>query len=385
MTNERTYQCRRTKACRAWIAESGIEWLQVSSGRRPVCLPGMCPKGNRSDTTAELLALQLEVRRLKATAKSANDGQERAISEVERLREQLSTALDIRDPDASRVITTTTTTDQDSISVPILLCSDWHCGAVVRPESVNGLNTYNVEIFHERAENLFRNALKVVRMVRSSATITEMVVFLGGDMIDNWLHPEQIQMQELSPTQQIIECERAIIAGLNYLLDHGDFERIIVPCSHGNHGRTTQKMQADNSHSTSLEWLMYQSLQRHFKNNPRIVWQIATGYTTYLEVLGQTLRFHHGDAVRYQGGIGGLTIPLTKWMHRSDQGIKADHSFCGHFHQLTMGPGFSVNGSLIGPTGYSIKLGFAPERPQQLMRFIDSARGFTVSAPILTD
>jgi hypothetical protein len=344
----------------------------------------MCPNGDRGDATAELLALQLEVRRLKATAKSANDGQERAISEVERLREQLSTALDIVDCPTDLAILPPPAAAVSS-SVPILLCSDWHCGAAVRPESVNGLNTYNVEIFHERAENLFRNALKVVRMVRSSATITEMVVFLGGDMIDNWLHPEQIQMQELSPTQQIIECERAIIAGLNYLLDHGDFERIIVPCSHGNHGRTTQKMQADNSHATSYEWLMYQSLQRHFKNDPRIVWQIATGYTTYLEVLGQTLRFHHGDAVRYQGGIGGLTIPLTKWMHRSDQGIKADHSFCGHFHQLTMGPGFSVNGSLIGPTGYSIKLGFAPERPQQLMRFIDSQRGFTVSAPILTD
>ena len=384
MSAERTYQCRRTKACRAWIAESEIEWVQVSSGRRPVCKPGMCPKGNRNDTTAELLALQLEVRRLKGAAKSANDGQERAISEVVLLREQLSTALDIRDPDALRVITATAT-DQASVSVPILLCSDWHCGAVVRPESVNGLNTYDVEIFHERAENLFCNALKVVRMVRSSATITEMVVFLGGDMIDNWLHPEQIQMQELSPTQQIIECERAIIAGLNYLLEHGSFERLIVPCSHGNHGRTTQKMQADNSHSTSLEWLMYQSLRRHFRNEPRIEWQIATGYTTYLEVMGQTLRFHHGDAVRYQGGIGGLTIPLTKWMHRTDQGIKADHTFCGHFHQLTMGPGFSVNGSLIGTNAYALKLGFAPERPQQLMRFIDSQRGFTISAPILTD
>ena len=44
-----------------------------------------------------------------------------------------------------------------------------------------------------------------------------------------------------------------------------------------------------------------------------------------------------------------------------------------------------MNGSLIGPTAYGLKLGFAPERPQQLMRFIDSQRGFTISAPILTD
>jgi hypothetical protein len=383
MTNERTYQCRRTKACRAWIAESGIEWLQVSSGRRPVCLPGMCPKGNRSDTSAELLALQLEVRRLKATAKSANDGQERAISEVERLREQLSTALDIVDCPTDLVILPPPVAAV-STSVPVLLCSDWHCGAVVRPGEVNGLNTYDVGIFHERAQGLFKNALKVVNMVRSSAIINEMVVWMGGDLIDNWLRDEAQQTQELSPTQQLIECERAIVAGLNYLLEHGDFERIIVPCSHGNHGRTTHKMQG-NSAATSYEWLMYQSLQRHFRNEPRIEWQIADGNVTYLTVLGQVLRFHHGDACRYQGGIGGLTIPLTKWIHRADQAIRADHTFQGHFHQLTLGPNWSVNGSLIGPTAYGLKLGFAPERPQQLMRFIDSQRGFTVSAPILTD
>jgi hypothetical protein len=343
----------------------------------------MCPKGNRNDTTAELLALQLEVRRLKGAAKSANDGQERAIGEVERLQEQLTTALDIVDcptdlailPPAAAAVST---------SVPVLLCSDWHCGAVVRPAEVNGLGEYDVGIFHERAQGLFRNALKVVNMVRSSVTITEMVVWCGGDLIDNWLRDEAQQTQELSPTQQLIECERAIVAGLGYLLEHGDFERIIVPCSHGNHGRTTHKMQG-NSAATSYEWLMYQSLQRHFRNEPRIVWQIADGNVTYLQVLGQVLRFHHGDACRYQGGIGGLTIPLTKWIHRADQAIRADHTFQGHFHQLTLGPNWSVNGSLIGPTAYGLKLGFAPERPQQLMRFIDSQRGFTISAPILTD
>lgn len=383
MSTERTYQCRRTKACRAWIAESGIEWVEKYGGRRPVCKPGMCPKGNRSDTTAELLALQLEVRRLKATAKAANEGQDRAIGEVERLREQLTTALDIVDcptdlailPPAAAAVST---------SVPVLLCSDWHCGAVVRPAEVNGLGEFDVGIFHDRAQGLFRNALKVVNMVRSSVTITEMVVWLGGDLIDNWLRDEAQQTQELSPTQQLIECERAIVAGLGYLLEHGEFKRIIVPCSHGNHGRTTHKMQG-NSAATSYEWLMYQSLQRHFRNEPRIVWQIADGNVTYLNVMGQVLRFHHGDACRYQGGIGGLTIPLTKWIHRADQAIRADHTFQGHFHQLTLGPNWSVNGSLIGPTAYGLKLGFAPERPQQLMRFIDSQRGFTISAPILTN
>jgi hypothetical protein len=50
-----------------------------------------------------------------------------------------------------------------------------------------------------------------------------------------------------------------------------------------------------------------------------------------------------------------------------------------------MGTGWSVNGSLIGPTAYGLKLGFAPERPQQLLRFLDSERGWTGAFPVLTD
>ena len=383
MTNERTFQCRRNSACRAWLPESAIEWQEIGGRRRPFCLPGMCPTGRRSDTSDELLALQLELRKVKEAARTAERDRDRALAELASTMEALSTALEIRqieqlDPLVERP-------GVRSESVPILLCSDWHCGAVVRAESVNNLNSYDVQEFHRRAAALFVNALKVIRMVRSSCEVRQMVLWLGGDLIDNWLHPEQIQTQELSPTQQIIECERAIVAGIDHLLEHGGFDRIVIPCSFGNHGRTTPKMQAENAHATSLEWLCYQSLRRHYRHQDRLEWRISDGNVLYLEVLGRLLRFHHGDAIRYQGGIGGLTIPLTKWQLRQDQGIKADHSFFGHFHQLTMGTGWSVNGSLIGPTAYGLKLGFAPERPQQLLRFLDSERGWTGAFPVLTD
>jgi hypothetical protein len=347
-------------------------------------MPGMCPNGKRSDTSDELLALQLELRRLKETSRTAERDRDRALAELATTMDSLATALDIREIEQPKPLADHQPGSR-SESVPILLCSDWHCGAVVRAESVNDLNSYDVEEFHRRAGALFVNALKVIRMVRGSCEIRQMVLWLGGDLIDNWLHPEQAQTQELSPTQQLIECERAIVAGIDHLLEHGGFDRIVIPCCYGNHGRTTPKMQAENAHATSYEWLMYQSLRRHYRHQDRLEWHISDGNVLYLEVLGRLLRFHHGDAIRYQGGIGGLTIPLTKWQLRQDQGIKADHSFFGHFHQLTMGTGWSVNGSLIGPTAYGLKLGFAPERPQQLLRFLDSERGWTGAFPILTD
>jgi hypothetical protein len=377
------FQCRRSKRCRAHLPAHELQRNPQSGAFE--CLPGKCPN-DMGPGGQELVQKDIEIRQLRDKTRILERDRNRLIGMIDAEQERLKVALQIQtDKLQIPTIDRSPSKDGKNQSVPVMLCSDWHCGGVVRPSSVNNLNEYDVGIFHDRAQALFRNTLKVVNMVRSSSTVNEIVVWLGGDLIDNWLHPEQIQEQELSPTQQIIECERAIVAALNYLLEHGDFERIIVPCSHGNHGRTTQKMQAGNSHATSYEWLMYQSLQRHFRNEPRITWHIAEGNALYLEVLGKMLRFHHGDACKYQGGIGGLTIPLTKWIHRADQAIRADHTFQGHFHSAHCNPTLTVNGSLIGPTPYGMKLGFPPEPPQQVMRFIDSARGFTIAAPIFVD
>jgi hypothetical protein len=178
----------------------------------------MCPN---SDNDA-ILGLQMEVRKLGERVRESSRDHDRALGRVALLEEQLQAALMIRDLGIVAPIVDQEPSGFDSTSVPVLICSDWHCGAVVHGASINGLNEYNVAIFHDRAAALFRNALKVIRMVRSSVTVKEMVLWLGGDLIDNWLHPEQAQTQELSPIQQTIECERAIVAGIDYLLEHGD-------------------------------------------------------------------------------------------------------------------------------------------------------------------
>jgi hypothetical protein len=376
------FTCRRTRRCRAKLAADSLQ-RDPASGEL-YCKPGHCPN-HKGDQHENLIQLQLENRRLREQLRTQTNDQDRLLGKVEQLQDSLHVALDIREIDAQQELEPITSHSDRSETIPLLLCSDWHCGAIVDPATVCGLNQYDVEIFHERAAALFRNTLRVVRMLRSTTEVSKCVIWLGGDLIDNWLHPDQVETQILSPTQQLIECERAIVAGLDHLLEHGDFERIIVPCSFGNHGRTTDKMRAGNAAATSYEWLMYKSLARHYKHEDRLDFDISDGNIHYVNVLGHRLRFHHGDAIRYGGGVGGITIPLQKWIYRQDQGIKADHTFMGHFHQLTMGQNWSVNGSLIGATPYGMKLGFAPERPQQLLRCIDSERGFTISAPILTD
>lgn len=375
------FTCRRLRSCRAKLSASDLQRAEKSGDL--ICKPGRCPTGKYREES-DLIQLQVELRKNREELRNEKRAKEKLLQRVEQLQDQLQTALDIRDIEVAEQIVAQINGSR-SETVPVLLCSDWHCGAMVDPATVCDLNSYDLDEYHRRVQALFRNALRVVNMLRSTSDVRQMVVWLGGDLIDNWLHPDQAETQILSPTQQLIECERSIVQGLEFLLAEAQLERIVIPCSFGNHGRTTDKMRSTNAAATSYEWLMYQSLRRHFAHEPRLDFRISDGNVLYLDVLDKTLRFHHGDAVRYGGGVGGIAVPLQKWLYRQDVGIRADHTFLGHFHQLTVGPNFGVNGSLIGPTAYGLKIGFAPERPQQLMRCIDSERGFTISAPILTD
>jgi hypothetical protein len=377
------FQCRRFKSCRARLPAHELHRDEATGDL--YCMPGKCPSG-AGPGTSELITKDLELRQAKDRIRALERDKNQALAMLGNAETRLQTALSITSQKSKPVKIEKPEEGEDgrSETVPILLCSDWHFGSVVKPETVNHLNEYNVDIAHGRAAALFRNVLKITAMLRSTADVKQMIIWLGGDLIDNWIHPEQAQTQELSPTQQLIEVEKAIIGGIDHLLEFGDFEELLVPCSYGNHGRTTQKMQS-NGHQTSYEWLMYQSLQRHYRKNDRVKFIIAETNSLYIDVFGHSLRFMHGDCVKYHGGVGGVHVPLMKWLDRTNRTIRADHTFLGHFHQIIMGSSYSVNSCLCGAMAYGMRNGYGAEPPQQLLRCIDSKRGFTIAAPVFVE
>jgi hypothetical protein len=101
----------------------------------------MCP--NNTGSNDAILGLQMEVRRLTEKSRAWKIERDRALGRVDALESQLEAALEIRDVPPVPAIIEGGDSGPDSTSVPILLCSDWHCGAVVHGASINGLNEYN--------------------------------------------------------------------------------------------------------------------------------------------------------------------------------------------------------------------------------------------------
>ena len=260
---------------------------------------------------------------------------------------------------------------------PIVLASDWHVEELVLPEQIAYRNEYNLQIAERRIRRFFNSIIWFVEHHRASGRISirDLVLWLGGDLMTGYIHEELVESNQLSPSGTIRWLLPRLCNGITTLLEVLQLDGMVVPCSFGNHGRTTPKRRVSTGADNSFEWLMYCSLADQFKNDPRVRFEITKSAHQYVEVYGRTVHFHHGDEVNYQGGVGGIGIPLKKAVPAWNQIRHAEVHCIGHHHQLLDFGRAVVNGSLIGYNSYAQSIRAEFERPQQLMFFMDKERG----------
>lgn len=271
------------------------------------------------------------------------------------------------------------------------ILSDIHIEENITLEQTDGINEYNPEIGTQRVEVFFRSILKLVEKERSHSNIDTLVLALLGDNITGYIHEELMETNNMSPTEATTFVRNMLIQGIKYLVDEGKFKKIVVPCTPGNHGRTTKIKRISTGYKNSYEWMMYQDMKKIFSEYlPKKYGDVVEFHTSQTELVyidfydKYRVRFCHGDHFRYAGGIGGLNVPLKKWLMRMNEQNKADMTFMGHWHQILLGVtnDCMMNGSVMGMNAYSKGFGGKPEKPMQIFTLLDKERGFNMRTPI---
>ena len=264
----------------------------------------------------------------------------------------------------------------------VILASDWHVEESVDPAKVEGLNAYDLTVADGRVRRFFDGAEWLIGYHRQAFSVRDVVLWLGGDLISGYIHDELAEGNALSPTEAVLWLRQRLRDGIKRLLADKATERIIVPCSYGNHGRTTEKRRIATGAENSFEWLLYNVLAGDFAEEPRVRFVIARGAHCYVQAYDFTLHFHHGDEISYQGGVGGISIPINKAVASWNTVKRANYHFFGHYHQRLEGRDWCANGSLIGysPYAFSVKAQF--EQPQQSFVLLDSKHGRCMSTPV---
>jgi hypothetical protein len=261
--------------------------------------------------------------------------------------------------------------------------SDWHIEEEVTEEQTSGLSKYNLDISRDRASLCFSRFLRLIEIEQQNTPINTAVVALLGDFISGDIHEDTSKSALLEPTFAIVRARDYISSGIRYLLENSDLNLKIV-CHTGNHGRKGMGQLIANEAGNSLEYLMYHFLAAEFKDEKRVEFYIPHGYHSYLTLYDNfTIRFHHGHAIRYGGGIGGITIPVNKAISAWNEGRKADLDCFGHFHQALDGETFICNGSMIGYNAYGLYIKAKFQEPKQMCFAVHSRLGKILTRPIL--
>lgn len=304
-----------------------------------------------------------------------------ALKEIVRLRNEIDTLTGLKDSVGTYTITPVTHRKHESTAV--VLASDFHVEERVTSESVNGSNEYSMAIAKSRTEAFFRNILKLVTKEQQDTHINTLCLALLGDFISGHIHLELMESCEVSPVEAAVFAQNLLASGIEYLLKNSKLQ-LVIPCCSGNHARITSQVHVASEHGNSLEWMIYSNLARHFKPNKRVIFVLSKSYFNWVKIYDFDIRFHHGHGMKYGGGIGGITIPILKAIARYDVAKKAYLDCFGHFHSPISMDKFVSNGSLIGDTPYSKRLGFSG-RPQQQFFLIDKKRGKTGMFPVFVD
>lgn len=264
----------------------------------------------------------------------------------------------------------------------VILASDWHVEEFVPKRADTAGNFYDIDVAAKRAERFFTGIRWLLDHNRPVFGLRDVVLWLGGDLMTGYLRNENLEENQLSPVQTVKWLQAKLASGIDHVLEDTKVETLTIICSHGNHGRTTEKRQISTGAKNSYEWLLYQWLATHYADNPRVRFITDESNHQYLQVYNFNLHFTHGDEVKYAGGIGGIAVPLMKAVAGWDQVRRCDFHHMGHWHQLRDFGNVTVNGSLIGYNSYAMSVRAAPEAPQQAFYIVDSERGKTAQFPI---
>ena len=248
----------------------------------------------------------------------------------------------------------------------IALFSDAHIEETVHPDTVLGLNEYNIEIAEERIQKYFVNLVKALNEDK-----VESLVFASlGDTISGYIHEELAQNNSLTPLEATFKAQSLIYNGLEYIVNNSTVKQIKFIGIVGNHSRTTKKIQHANGHVMSYEWLMYKNIEKQIQlAKLPIEVEIPNSEMAILQTSdGKKYMFMHGFQIKSSGNgtVCGLYPALNRLSLKLDRNFHQDKIYIGHFHSCISIPNATVNGSIIGFNAYSLSNGFSYEEPAQM-------------------
>lgn len=331
---------------------------------------------NLTPATQERRSLEVQLAGLRGKLAESESRARHWHGEFEASERRFLDLAAVREPVPLHPIVTSSKSAPDC-GVAVAVWSDWHVAEVVDRSKVRGLNAYSPEIARQRSVKCAQSTRKLWRHISQSYKCDSMLLFLGGDFITGYLHEELAHTNAMAPVEETRFAKQLLIECLDHLVEEKSIKHLRVVCTRGNHGRSTKKMQYKNDYETSFESWIYWDLAAHYEGSTRVEFEYPKGDVHVTEAIANQYRVRcfHGHQIKYNDGIGGLTIPLNKWLAKQDATERADFNLMGHYHMYSLPNSRTILcGSLKGYDEYAASHGFPFQAPLQAFSLLDVRR-----------
>lgn len=244
-----------------------------------------------------------------------------------------------------------------SESEAVLILSDWHIGVEINTPS----NVFNIEVAKERVDKLIKETIKHCK----NNNVTKLHVALAGDLVQGIIHVNSRLRQNENIINQVLiasELVTDLIASLSQSI-----RRIEVYNVNGNHGRVNANIK-ESLDEENFESLVYEIVKLKLdiiKERERIAYNVHFNENEFndislIDVMNKKVAVSHGHKDRKQN------TALDKLNHLLDE-YRVNELITGHFHNVRLGDGVTVNGALSGSDDFAQSKRFN-NNPSQILK-----------------
>lgn len=266
----------------------------------------------------------------------------------------------------------------------MLLLSDTHVGAYVRPEQTLGFGQYDFDIFCRRLKRL-EDSVGSILHDHTTTDVSELVVGMLGDMIDGALQHSAECGQVNTLFSQFYGAGHALAQFLRNVATM--VPKVRVYTCVGNHPRWgTQKKMPTKNRFSNLDQFLYAFIASLVRDIPTIEFTLNQQPFAEFKVQGFTFLAAHGDHLR--GGDKALGIPSHAIGRNVSAGAQlrlkcnrpgVNYYVLGHLHRPMelphSGGEILVNGGFPGIDEYGLTESFVACEPMQKFFFVHPKHG----------
>jgi hypothetical protein len=347
--------CHKVKKFRSDVKTCGEHGTNPFASKAPV---GIKPED----------AVEVELQKLQEKREGKDETIRILQKKVLGLQEENDVFLSLKDVQPEVIDIAPKVASGKSESVAVAVASDWHIEETVMPEQVSNKNEFNLEVREKRFRKWLNGIMAWWKIASRDTTIKTFILAALGDFITGSIHDDLAEGNSLAPAEAIHLAFSMLVTAIKFLLENTPKDvQFVIPCHSGNHGRMTKEQRIATEAGNSLEYFMYLMLQDYFQDEKRVKFIVQPGYHSYVSFFEGVYdaRFHHGHQINYQGGVGGITIPVNKAIAQWNKARPVDLDVFGHFHTKFDGGNFVSNGSMIGYNAYAVSIKASFEVPSQ--------------------